>query len=558
MKIILFLLFILLTTFSFCQNDSNYFYHSPLDIPLKLSANFGELRPNHFHMGIDYRTNGVEGIKIFAIEDGYIARVKVSPFGYGKVVYINHPNGITSVYAHCSSFSGKLDSIVKQKQIEQQNFEIEFLPDYNLIPVKRGESFALSGNTGNSSGPHLHFELRDTKTEIALNPLINGFEVFDTLAPTIKGLKIYALTKESYRWPNKSKLINVTRTKNKFQIPNSLVTISSDYCSEGGIGFAIEANDHINGYTHEFSYFGSKLIVNNDTVFIQENDEITFDASKAINTHEDIEENKKSKRKFQKSFKTEQNPLEIYTLDKNGIVKVKPNDSLNVKYQVYDTRNNTSEIDFKLKVQNGQINQKLFNITNHLSPASEYKFEDTSSYIRVREGCVYEPIPLNFQNKSGITIGNGATPIHTPIEVKLRLKNAELPVQKYIIKNTNLNKALDTKYNDGWLTAESKNLGTFAIDFDTIAPSLFPLNFNQNDTLLKKSTITWKVNEEKTSLKDYDLFIDNQWQLLEYESKGSYLFYRRQSDFVGKHLLKIIVVDSCGNSRIWEKEITFE
>ena len=161
MKIILFLLFILLAPFSFCQIDSNSFYHSPLDIPLKLSANFGELRPNHFHMGIDYRTNGVEGIKIFAIEDGYIARVKVSTFGYGKVVYINHPNGITSVYAHCSIFTGKLDSIVKQKQIEQQNFEIEFLPDSKLIPVKRGESFALSGNTGNSSGPHLHFEVRD-------------------------------------------------------------------------------------------------------------------------------------------------------------------------------------------------------------------------------------------------------------------------------------------------------------------------------------------------------------------------------------------------------------
>ena len=119
MKIILFLHFILLATFSFSQIDSNTFYHSPLNIPLKLSANFGELRPNHFHMGIDYRTNGVEGIKIFAIEDGYIARVKVSTFGYGKVVYINHPNGITSVYAHCSVFTGKLDSIVKQKQIEQ-------------------------------------------------------------------------------------------------------------------------------------------------------------------------------------------------------------------------------------------------------------------------------------------------------------------------------------------------------------------------------------------------------------------------------------------------------
>ena len=150
-------------------------YHPPLGIPLVLTSNFGELRTNHFHMGLDFKTNSKTGYRLYSIDEGYVSRIKVSPYGYGKVIYIDHPNGITSVYAHCSEFKGTIDSLVRQKQIQEQNFEVEIFPGKNVIRVEKGEVIALSGNTGSSTAPHLHFELRDTETEHALNPLHFGF-----------------------------------------------------------------------------------------------------------------------------------------------------------------------------------------------------------------------------------------------------------------------------------------------------------------------------------------------------------------------------------------------
>ena len=556
---LLFLFCLLINVHSWGQNDGNSKYHSPLAIPLSLSANFGELRPNHFHMGIDYKTNGRIGIPICSIEDGYVSRIKISSVGYGKVIYINHPNGITSVYAHCSSFIGRIDSIINSTQYSEQNYEIEIKPDSNLLPIKKGEIIALSGNTGNSSGPHLHFELRDTKSEIALNPLINGFEIYDTLPPTIKAVKIYSLTNEAYRWPGKSKIINVLKHQNTFSIPKNHVDLNADFCNlKGGIGFSIDAEDHINGYSHEFSYLGNLLLINNDTIFKSEKNAISFDASKFINTHEDIEEYKLSKRKFQKSFRNTTNSLEIYSKNKTGVYSINPKDSINVKYYVYDANQNKSCLEFTLKVKDGTINNKLFNITKSLIPESNYNFSDSLAMFEIKEGCVYEPIPINFQNNPYYSIGNQYYPIQIPIKVKLKLKNSELPIEKYYIKSVSQNKYLETIYQDGWLTAESKNLGSFKIDFDTIPPSIFPLNFKNIDTLLSRQTFTWKINEDKTKLIDYDLFIDDNWYLLEYESKGNYLTFKRPSDLIGKHIIRILVKDVCGNTNEWKKEIWFE
>ncbi|MDG1659255.1 MAG: M23 family metallopeptidase [Crocinitomicaceae bacterium] len=203
--------FSLSLTFSFGQSIPAEGYHAPLGIPLILSSNFGELRPNHFHMGIDFKTNNRIGYNLYSIEEGIVSRIKVSPYGYGKVVYIDHPNGITSVYAHCSEFKGLVDSIVRATQEKEQNYAVEIFPKPNEIKLKRGEVFALSGNTGSSTAPHVHFEIRETKTEAALNPLVFGFDIADSKKPEIRGLKIYGLTKDGYQHPGKSVVRSVKK-----------------------------------------------------------------------------------------------------------------------------------------------------------------------------------------------------------------------------------------------------------------------------------------------------------------------------------------------------------
>ena len=187
MKKILILLIILFSSnLTFSQD-----YINPLDFRLLLSGTFGELRGNHFHAGIDFKTKGVEGQNIYAIADGYISRIKVSSYGYGKALYINHPDGKTSVYAHLQKFSEKIDTIVKKEHYKREQFEINIFPKANSIQVKQGEIIALSGNSGSSQGAHLHFEIRDTKTEHPLDPLDYGFKVIDNISPILKEIKIF-------------------------------------------------------------------------------------------------------------------------------------------------------------------------------------------------------------------------------------------------------------------------------------------------------------------------------------------------------------------------------
>ncbi len=541
----------------FAQKNSTTNYHPPLDIPLILSANFGELRPNHFHMGVDFKTNGTTGLKLYAIEKGYVSRIKVSPYGYGKVVYINHPNGVTSVYAHCSTFVGKIDSLVTLTQQKEQNFEVEIFPKPTEIVLQKGENFALSGNTGSSTAPHLHFELRDTKTESAMNPLIFGFDLIDTKAPEIRAVKIYGLTEKGYLLKGKNKTIPVSKGKFGYYIGGNATTIPSNFCSEqGGIGFAFDVIDHYNQADNPLGLYGSYLIVNNDTIFGHHLDSVSFDHTRYINSHTDYEEYHGAKKKYHKSFRTKENPLTIYHNDNIGIIHLQPNDTAKINYVAYDTKNNKSELTFKVSVLAGVLHSSpTLSPKTLLFPDSSFSYKGATFAVDIPEGCVYEPIPKQLETEKSTSIGSSSQPIQKTIAVKLKLVAPQLSTEKYYIAANG--SYLATKYTNGWLSADSKSLGSFSIKVDTIPPSIATLNFTKIDTLCTKPVLSWKVSENKTSLVDYDLFVDGHWQVLEYETKGSYLFFRKPENLVGKHFLKIILKDACGNEMIWEKEMSF-
>ena len=194
MKFSFFLL--LLSTSLFAQTDyPKDYFRSPLDIPLKLSGNFGELRPNHFHAGFDMKTLQREGLNVYAVADGYVSRIKISTFGNGKTIYIDHPNGFTSVYGHLQKATDSIESFMKKTHYKEQSFEIEMYFKPNQMPVKKGQIIALSGNSGASEGPHLHFEFRDTKTEKIINPMFFGFDALlkDSKKPIVSNLYVYPL-----------------------------------------------------------------------------------------------------------------------------------------------------------------------------------------------------------------------------------------------------------------------------------------------------------------------------------------------------------------------------
>lgn len=534
-------------------------YHPPMKIPAVLSSNFGELRPNHFHMGIDYKTNNKTGYNLYAIEKGYVSRIKVSPYGYGKVVYIDHPNGITSVYAHCSEFKGKVDSIVRVTQQREQDFAVEIFPKKGEIKVKRGEVFALSGNSGSSTGPHLHFEIRDTKTEAALNPLVFGFNVADNKKPEIRGLKVYSLTQEGYRYPGKATVKTVKKGTKGYYLPGGSITLPASYCSKnGGIGFAFDVIDRLDAASNRCGLYGSILIINGDTIFGQQTDRVPFESTRYVNSHKDYEEYSANRKKFHKCFRTTENDLPIYRYGENGVYPARPGDVLDVKYVAYDPKGNKSTLSFKVTIAKGAMNTaEIAPGLDYLHPSYPMKIQSNARKIEFGSTTVYEPLKLS-RSKAHYSIGQPAVPVHKPyrIHIKSGLKNDG---KNYIRITTNKgrSRALDVGFKDGWFFADSKYFGTYKLVRDTIAPKITPSNFTSRTTSVSGKKLTWKISETQSGIDDYDLFIDGKWHLLEFDSKSRLLIFNRPEGFTGTKKLLLKAVDDCGNVRKWEKTLTF-
>ena len=531
-------------------------YHSPLGIPLRIIGNFGDLRPNHFHMGIDIGTNGVEKIPIYSISDGFVSRIKISPTGYGLVLYIDHPNGITSVYAHCSEFAPEILSVFLPMQEKLQLNEINIILKPTDIPVSKGQQIALSGNSGSSSGPHLHFELRDTKTEDALNPFLNGFSLEENFKPLINSLKIYAVDEKGYQIPGKALKINVLKGTSGYYIPNNTIVLPQNFVPTNGyLSISSYSNDQINSSGKTISALESICLVESDTIFYTVMDRISFDDSRYINSHIDFKEERVSKIKFVKLFKTSSNPLFIYKKGKKGLITVKGHDSLAIEIRIKDLNGNQSKVKFLIKNPYGimaESNTK-YDSKNYFLPDSAYTLRSEKGRIEIEKYTFYEPINKTIK-WDPIVVGSNEFPIQKPIKIYLNATK-KFPIEKQYIKVNS--EALKTERKEGILIAESKNLGSITIQIDTIKPSISTYNFNETDASLKTKVLSWKVSDAQTFISNYQLFIDEKWTPLQYDLKNKVLLFKKGKLASGNHTLKIIIQDECGNEKIWTKKIVF-
>jgi len=538
-------------------------YRQPLDIqPPALAGSFGELRANHFHSGLDFRTNQRTGYPVYAVADGYISRLRVQNGGFGLALYIHHPDGYTSVYAHLSRFNPKIGRLVKDIQYKNKSYETDEPLSPAIIPVKKGEVIAYSGNTGSSGGPHLHFELRDTKTEATINPQLLGIQIPDNIAPVISALYVYRLNGLPFNEFTPKQYFQLAGAGGKYHL-NKVSTIHLS----GEVGFGIITTDRHNGLSGLNGVYAIELEVDGQLVFTSALERFNFENSRAINAHIDYPALQNFKQSIQKSFVDPGNPLQIYSnLVNNGRIIFNDGKLHPVKYTVTDAAGNKSTLQF-----NVQADDKAVIATPALPPGLLFDYQKSNEFltdevkIMIPKGSLYND--LNFIYKKPAMpkqhafsavhqVHNTLTPLHTGFELWIKADSSLNTYQdKALIVNTS-RVSQGGFFENGYVKAKPKTFGSFYIAIDTIAPLITPVNVANERNLAAQSKMSFRISDNLSGIKSFNGYIDGKWILMEYDPKTATLWHSfDESTAAGKHRFELVVTDMKDNSR--QYTITF-
>ena len=535
---------------------------SPVEIPILLSGTFGEFRKTHFHTGIDIKTQGKEGLRVRAIDDGDLIRVKVSTSGYGKVVYIRHYDGTTSVYAHLKKFSPRIQQIIKRLQYEKKRFEIEKFFKKGEFKLKKSEIIGFSGNTGGSSGPHLHFELRDTEKEKPLNPLKYGYVVADTIAPRIHNLYLYNFLKE--RTSNK---IKIELIKNK-----NLYTNNDTIKINGMFGFGYSGYDRQNSSYNKNGIYKRELTINGKRFYSYKFDDLIFPDGKKIDLLIDYEAYNIDKIRIKKLFQTTDSKFSfLESNDNHGLFKVIKDSLYNIKIIFEDINKNKSIVSLVVK---GAENEKSYNFSEneiedklyHTDMEYERKFKELN--LIIPKDAFYESTNLNFKYKLDTLIIEKFTKAPKKglnLEFFLPKNLDSVYLRQTCIGKLNINKKGKKdkiKYvfgnqKDNLIYAKSISGGKYFLTKDTISPSIKPINFRNEKWVTNLSTLRIKVDDEFSGIKKYRASINGKWILMEHEPKRKLLFFEFDDVKFSKTELKLNlhVEDMVGNVNEFEATI---
>ena len=558
MKKIYILLFILISINSSSQN-----YISPFDFPLYLSGTFGELRDHHFHTGIDVKTNAEEGKNLRAIADGYISRIKVSTWGYGKVLYIVHPQtGHTSVYAHMQKFNTEIEKVIKEQQYKKESFEINYYPKKNSLIVKQGDIIGLSGNSGGSGGPHLHFEIRDTKTEHPLNPLAFGFEVLDDINPVLTEIKIYAHKNSSLNGDKKNLKIPLKKLEDGiYSIKHKNLKVHGD------ISFGISTFDRQNGSpTNKNGVYSIKMFVNDKLIHHFEADELSFSEKRFINAHIDFEEYTDNNIRFNRCYSLPYNRLSNYKVNINkGILRFTDNKKHNVRFEVNDIENNTSIVEFNVQSEDTSPKVEYEESRDMLTYDEAHTFSVSDFKVHIPAYSVYDNYYYDFdtRNKTENTLSkeyhfmDKNIPLHKEIVVSIKDSIPEILKDKSYIaikKEDGSYRYKGKTWKNGSLHAKTREFGIFTVVADTIKPTISDYHFNKNKVNYTEN-ISVQISDNESGISYYRGEIDGKWILMEYDFKSDLLIYHIDKEKIqkGEHTLKVIVRDRLDNETVFIK-----
>jgi murein DD-endopeptidase MepM/ murein hydrolase activator NlpD len=554
-------LYFFLFCVAFSQAQTQYpqdYFGFPLDIPMQLSGNFGELRPNHFHAGFDFKTLQREGLKVYAVADGYVSRIKISTFGNGKAIYITHLNGYTSVYCHLQNATGELDAYIKKAQYRDQSFEIEMFPKATDLVVKKGQVIGLSGNTGSSEGPHLHFEFRDSKTEKIINPMLFGYDknITDTKKPTIASVYVYPLGNNTV--VNKSKrplLLSLALQKDGSYLANKVI-------ANGKIGFGISAVDYDNVSFNKNGVYKVQAYLNGKSNFGYQFDTYSFDDMRYINALVDYPTYRKTYQRIQKLFMTNPFNLSIIKTDEtNGVVNVVPNLSSVYRIEVSDFFGNKTIVSVPISFDlTSPIVEKEEVVSNYFIKVSKDNvFAKNNISVFFPAGTFYENFDMKFDVKDDtLLLHDDSVPVHSYFTITMEDEKYTM-AQKEKMFIADIDKSGRKGYNSTTIkgnvfTTRTRSLGKYTLSSDTVAPSVTISNPIENKRISSQKTLQLTISDYGSGIKSYDGYLNGKWILFEHDNKTEKITHHFSDGIVdeGANELKVIVKDNVGNSTTFE------
>ena len=527
---------------------------NPFDFPILLSGSFGELRSNHFHSGIDFKTQGAEGKAIHAVQGGYVARIAVSPWGYGNALYLAHPDGTTTVYGHLQRFNARIAAYLKEQQYAQERFQVDLSLTPDQIPVEAGEVVAWSGNTGSSGGPHLHFEVRDTESEEVLDPLERYIDqVTDTRPPSIQGLLVVPMPGKGVVNGSARKLkpALVTAKNGKQQVQGRIE-------AWGEIGLAVRANDYMDHTTNVYGVRVIRLSVDSTEIFHSDLDRFAFSETRYLNSLVDYEEWQTNHAFYMRSFVEPGNRLRFLEAEERGILRIDEPRTYQVLYTLADLAGNTTHLSFQIEGKPQAIPQPDTTGVEWFHWQSENRFGAKGIRLTIPRWNLYNDVAFRYSVKRDSNalaathrLHDKPVALHQRARLSLFLQHDTLADKRqYGVVRLQKGRAtwIGGTYRKGWIDAEIRELGEYTLRQDTQPPRITPLRPKQGGATRR---LQFRLTDNLSGVERYRGEIDGHYALFEMDAK-SVITYRFDPDRLarGKHQLKLTVVDACGNEAV--------
>ena len=538
-------------TLSGQEKYPNDAFRPPLDIPIILAGTFGELRSNHFHSGIDIKTQQREGLPVMSIGDGTITRIKVSIWGYGKVLYIAHPNGYTSVYGHLQKFSPEIEAYIKKIQYDKKSFEVEVFPDYGELKVDRGDLIAYSGNTGGSAGPHLHFEIRSSISEKPTNPLLYGLEVPDATNPTLEKLFLYPLTDKSHVNGNGERTqINFSRQSDGSYLADKVIAL-------GALGVGFIGFDRLDMAANKNGVYSVSLSVNGKVYSLYDFESFSFGETRYINTLVDYDYLGRYRQRIQKSFKSPGNYLNIYKeLYNNGEIPINEGLSYTLNLVIKDYAGNQLALTIPVEGAKAEeaINRTSEKTDTYVIAKKPNNYDLDGAKVYFPTNTFYEDFYIDLKKgKDTVTIHKNTVPAHRNFTITFDTSSYTEEEQKqlFIARLDDKSRPNYTStYKRGEVfTARTRNLGTYTLAKDTIPPIIRNKNFKDKQWLNNYKYLSVYIADDLSGVDNYSATLNGEWILMEYEPKNNTLTYNFDDKIADQTqcVLKVTVTDNVGN-----------